>query len=126
MRPLLSIIVLLIGLSVGLAKAQEPTAHDRTPEDIAKQQTNRLAKELSLSDAQQTAVYGINLKYAQQNKELRKSMLAAKKRSESRDKELKALLNDDQQQKLSALRASQKEKAKQARMARNNATPPTD
>jgi periplasmic protein CpxP/Spy len=115
-------LVVSVLVSLQMTLAQEPAPKERTPEQIAEAQTKKLSKELSLNEEQQKAVYGINLKYAQQNTELRKSMLKAKKAFGSREEELNALLDEDQKQKLAVLRAEQKEKAKQRRMANRGVT----
>lgn len=101
--------------------AQEANREQRTPEEIAQKQTSKLTKELALTEDQQKSVYDINLKYAQQNQELRQSLLKTKQQLDKRDKELKATLNDEQKEKFDKLRASQREKFKQARQERENA-----
>lgn len=102
--------------------AQEANRQERTPEEIAQKQTTKLTKELALTEDQQKSVYNINLKYAQQNKEARQSMIKAKKQLDKRDEELKATFNDEQKAKFETLRASQREKYKQARQERQNAS----
>jgi len=112
------VITLALFGSIGHMVAQENQPQERTPEEIAQKQTNKLTKELALTEDQQKSVYDINLKYAQQNKELRQSLLKTKQQLDKRDKELKATLNDEQKEKFDELRASQREKFKQARLER--------
>lgn len=115
------VITLALFGSFGHMVAQENQQQERTPEEIAQKQTNKLTKELALTEDQQKSVYDINLKYAQQNKELRQSLLKTKQQLDKRDKELKATLNDEQKAKFDELRASQREKFKQARLEREKA-----
>ncbi|MFT3737246.1 MAG: hypothetical protein QM786_00630 [Breznakibacter sp.] len=112
--------------AVGQLGAQEPVKKERSPEEIARQQTQRLTKELSLTDAQQKAVYDINLKHVQQKSELRKSLREAKKDLDKRDEELKTVFNDEQKQKFAELRNNQKAKFKQAATERRKANQPTE
>lgn len=107
--------------TIGHMVAQENQPQERTPEEVAQKQTSKLTKELALSEDQQKSVYDINLKYAQQNKELRQSLIKTKQQLDKRDKELKATLNDEQKEQFDKLRASQREKFKQARLERENA-----
>lgn len=119
------LIIALVILSFGsIVHAQEPVTKERTPEEVAKQQTQKLTKELLLSETQQKAVYDINLKHAQNKSELRKSLREAKKDLDLRDEELRSVLNDEQKQKFTALRASQKEKFRQAALERRAGNQP--
>lgn len=45
-----------------------------SPEKIAEQRTDKMDKELNLTDEQESKIYAINLKYAQQNLEQREAM----------------------------------------------------
>jgi protein CpxP len=121
-KTLFVITVFAFVATIGSASAQETAKKEHTPEEIAQHQTNKLTKELALTADQQKSVYDINLNYAQQNSELRKSIRLAKKNMDKRDDELKALLNDQQKQQLDSLRGSQREKFKQARQERKSAS----
>ena len=72
------------------------------PETIAQKKTERLNRELSLSEEQQKKVHSVLLKDAQENKS------RAIQRKET-DEQLKAILTAEQNQKYEALKARRKQ-----------------
>lgn len=56
--------ILLLPLSLFSAHAQEASRSNRTPEQIAEKQTERLQRDLELTDAQRDSIYLIHLRYA--------------------------------------------------------------
>lgn len=76
----------------------------RTPEEMAKAQVERIKTDLTLDDSTQKKVYDVILKYAKQSSEERKKHMEASDReamrtkmteiNEARDKELKVVLGD--------------------------------
>lgn len=72
-----------------------------TPEERAKRQTESLTEQLSLTDTQKKQVYEINLKYSQprgedENLSRENRRESFRKLQEEKDKEVKAVLDDDQ------------------------------
>ena len=108
----------LLVLTVG-AKAQTADSA-RTPENRAAALTEKMKTQLPLTADQVPQIQAINLKYAQKNQEIltgtegRFAKLRALKSSfKEKDKEMKAVLNDDQYQKYEAIKEEIKEKARQ-------------
>jgi Spy/CpxP family protein refolding chaperone len=85
---------------------QRPMVKRLTPEERAKKQTERLTKELNLTEEQATKIQGINLKFAQegsiQHGEKNKKDIVKGKRT-ARQKEIKSVLNKDQNEKYETL-----------------------
>jgi hypothetical protein len=96
---------------------------DRTPEDVAEKQTQRMHEQLDLSATQLTSVKAINLKYAEKMSEAREN--AAGDRSAMRtimqdlrtqkNAELQGVLTEAQYKELEALMAEKKDKRKGGR-----------
>jgi len=87
------ITLLLLG---GFSEAQEViSTPERTPEQEATRQTERLTKELNLTPVQAKKVYEINLKYARE-RQISNSRAQAIERSKNKDAELKRILTENQ------------------------------
>lgn len=91
--------------SVGVfAQDHEAKVQHRTPEETAKRMTDKLAKELGLSEKQQKEVYEINLKYStevdkrqKQKEEERKAKIESHQAvRQNRDAALKNVLTEEQ------------------------------
>jgi Spy/CpxP family protein refolding chaperone len=102
------LVLLMVTLfTVSSAFAQERSQRQRggTPEERAKSQTEALAKELNLTDAQKEKVLKINLKYAQprtqqdQNTDREKRREEFQKQQKERNDSIKVILTDDQKKK---------------------------
>jgi hypothetical protein len=103
---LLSLIVLSMVMTLAFAQQMQAQGQrvQRTPEEIAKTQTEWMKTDLKLNEATQTKVYDVILKYAKQSSEERKKLMAAGDReamrakmteiTAARDKELKIILGD--------------------------------
>lgn len=102
------------------ASAQkDSTAH--SPEARAKTVTDKMKTELTLSDDQYTKAYDINLKYAQKNKEALKGegtrmskLKAVKAENTEKNKELKAVLTEEQFTKYKSMQKEMKADMKEA------------
>lgn len=99
-------IVLLLTIALFAISGFAQQRQRATPEDRAKKQTEAITKELNLSDSQKEKVYEINLKYinSTQNRlskdsDRQKMREEFEKQQKSKDAEIKALLNEDQQKK---------------------------
>lgn len=101
-----STLVCLMAITAITVSAQPPRGNgeQRTPEQRAKMMTERLTKELNLTETQQKSVYDLNLKMAQQMEQNREKGRAdreeMRQQMESRRKEqsaeMKKILNDEQ------------------------------
>jgi hypothetical protein len=103
---LLSLIVLSMVMTLAFAQQMQAQGQrvQRTPEEIAKTQTEWMKTDLKLNEATQTKVYDVILKYAKQSSDERKKLMAAGDReamrakmteiTAARDKELKIILGD--------------------------------
>src|SRR6476619_5896216 len=96
----------LLFISFSLS-AQEKSAHEKmknsTPEERATKLTDWMKTSLKLNDNQVTQVQSINLKYAQQNEQMKdatktkeEKMKTMKETESARDAELKGVLTADQ------------------------------
>lgn len=87
-----------------------------TPEERAKQMTEKLATELVLSEAQKNQVLAINMEYAKKREaemEARKAeMEARKKGQQEHESKIKAVLTEDQKAKWVELKEEQKDHRK--------------
>lgn len=92
LRLLVLVVVLFIALFI---QAQNSSITNRTPEQEAKKQTEKMQKELELDDEQVEKVYELNLKYAKERKETN-SRVDAMKRIRKKDEELKKILTQEQ------------------------------
>lgn len=87
------IVSLLLSMTIN---AQEViTTPERTPEQEANRQTERMQEELRLTPEQTRKVYEINLKYARE-RQISNSRAEAIERTRNKDNELQRILNDEQ------------------------------
>lgn len=95
------ILILLLFLCVGLPiYSQDNSAPiDRTPEQEAVKQTDKLKQELNLSPEQTKQVYEINLRYARE-RQISNTRSEAMERVKNKNAELQAVLNEDQNNRL--------------------------
>jgi hypothetical protein len=100
-----------------------------TVEERVKTQTDRMKTDLSLTDKQYESVKELNLKYAKKAEELFKKGRenasendrdAFRKNQEERNKELKALLTDEQYKKYEAQEKERRERGREGRQRRNS------
>ncbi|MBU2995344.1 DUF4890 domain-containing protein [Cellulophaga baltica] len=124
MKKVITLIVLFIGIN---AIAQQRERRDIDPEEFATKNTERLTKSLDLSEDQQTKIYNLNLKNAEERKaamEARKSGERTKPSEEEREamkaqmdakreeqkEEMKNILSDEQFQKWETIQEEMKDK----------------
>ena len=112
------IAVMLIGsmLWMGQASAQDGgqrPARERNPEDMAKNQTQRLKEQLNLNAEQEKSVYDLNLSFAKRMAEAREAAAASGGRppmdsmrswNQAREASMKKILTPEQFEKLQAER----------------------
>ncbi len=98
-----------------------------TPEQRANGQTAQMKARLSLTAEQEPTVAAINLNYARQAQSLmetggrnRQTMKQARELVNSKNDELKKVLNQDQYKQYEAFRDEQKDRIKQGRGLRGN------
>ncbi len=91
------LIMLVLVLATTVAFAQEKRSDnakkDWTPEQMAEKRTNKMASELTLTDAQKQRVYAINLEKA---KDRKAKMEAGSEKRDEYKKQMKAILTDAQ------------------------------
>ncbi|HEX2846085.1 MAG TPA: hypothetical protein VHN59_06025 [Chitinophagaceae bacterium] len=112
-------VMLALSFVIMQASAQkDSTAY--SPEARAKNITDKMKTELTLSDDQYNKVYDINLKYAQKNTEALKEegtrlakLKAVKAENEEKNKELKGVLTEEQFEKYKGMRKEMKSGMKQ-------------
>ncbi len=96
MRSVLKIILFFYAINLPLfLVAQSASVVDRTPEQEAVKQTEKLQKELSLTPDQAKEVYEINLKYARERKQSNKRSDAVN-RIRLKNEEIGKVLNERQ------------------------------
>ncbi|MFN4298987.1 MAG: hypothetical protein ACK4EX_04540 [Thermaurantimonas sp.] len=118
MRSLI-IILLAFVLPVGALMAQLEESPALSPErikELAKRNTDRLSKELMLSEQQYLEVSKINDEFAEQAIYLNEQR---KKAIQDREEKLKKVLTEEQFNKLKNERKNRREKLKERRKARN-------
>jgi Spy/CpxP family protein refolding chaperone len=112
------IAIMLIGslLLAGQASAQgngQRPARERNPEDMAKNQTQRLKEQLNLSADQEKSVYDLNLSFAKRMADAREAAAASGGRppmdsmrswNQAREASMKKILTPEQFEKLQAER----------------------
>lgn len=112
------IAIVLIGslLLAGQASAQgngQRPARERNPEDMAKNQTQRLKEQLNLSADQEKSVYDLNLSFAKRMADAREAAAASGGRppmdsmrswNQAREASMKKILTPEQFEKLQAER----------------------
>jgi len=119
-------VMLALSFVIMQASAQkDSTAH--SPETRAKGITDKMKTELTLSDDQYSKVYDINLKYAQKNKESLKEegtrmskLKTVKADNKEKNKELQAVLTEEQFEKYKGMQKEMKAGMKQAHKNRKN------
>ncbi len=120
---LVVITVILLGI-VFICSGQR--RNDRSPEEIADRQTEKMIKELSLNEKQIEAVTEVNLKFVKEFQKNRQNSKGDREKMRTliielnaeKTEELKNILSADQFEKYKAL---QKERAKEMRNGPNNA-----
>lgn len=113
-------VMLVFSFVIMQASAQkDSTTH--SPEARAKSVTDKMKTELTLSDDQYSKVYDINLKYAQKNKEALKAegtrmskLKAVKAENAEKNKEIKAVLTEEQFTKYKSMQKEMKADMKKA------------
>ena len=96
-------------------KPQHKKFKEMTVEERAQKRTDRMTKQLELSDDQAKKVYKINLEHAKKMEELRKQRKAQNEKTKA---EMDKVLTDEQKKKAEELRKKHEEKRK------NNQHPP--
>lgn len=122
-RKTILIATVSLGITGAVAAQKDSTAH--SPEARAKTVTDKMKTELTLSDDQYKQVYDINLKYGQKNREalqgegskLEKAKLL-KSENQEKNKELKAVLTQEQFEKYKEMQKERKASLKEARKNR--------
>ena len=99
------IALLLFAMSFPIvATAQSTSVTDRTPEQEAAKQTEKLQKELNLTSDQAKNVYDINLKYARERKQSNRRTEAVT-RIKKKNEELSRVLSNSQNDELQSRRS---------------------
>ena len=99
------IALLLFAMSFPIAAtAQSTSVTDRTPEQEAAKQTEKLQKELNLTSDQAKNVYDINLKYARERKQSNRRTEAVT-RIKKKNEELSRVLSNSQNDELQSRRS---------------------
>ena len=118
------LIVLTFFLITGMgAFAQRPQREMPSPEKRAEMMTERMAKQLELSEAQKQQVYAIHLEYAQKRQvEMEARRETMEKRREAMKSEIKeqetrinGVLSKEQQEKWETIRMENREKMRERR-----------
>jgi len=115
------IVVMLLAASVSFAQDQQQWRQKMTPDQRAKNQTEMMQKNLSLTKDQYGKVYDINLYYANETDSLMKMPRGRDKRAEresiqkDKEAELKNVLSPDQYQKYQAMVAEMKQRMEERR-----------
>lgn len=102
MRTKIVLFVSVLLLSISSVSAQRK-ANNVSPEDRAKAQTEKLAEKMLLLDDQKEKLYQINLKY------IKEGSIDRSSDSSKRDKEIKALLSEQQQKEYDKVKEEIKE-----------------
>lgn len=105
--------VAIAAVNAGAQEKTQPPPQKKTPEERAENMTKRMAKELALTDAQQTQVKALILKRERQREE---TMKAHKAEMEKIDAEFKTILTPDQYQKFEQKKEEMKQKRQEKRM----------
>ena len=105
-RSSLYIVVLFLTFTFSLnANAQSTPVTDRTAEQEAVKQTEKLQQELNLSNQQAKSIYDINLKYALERKQSNKRTDAINRIKKKND-EINRVLNNRQREELQTKRST--------------------
>ena len=123
---------LLLALSFSITLSFEISAQERTPktpEERATALTEWMKTNLQLTPDQEGSIQAINLKYANQNEELRNSgksrmqkLNTLKSNDKAKDKELKAILTEDQFKTYESRKEEVREKFKEEAKARRGSS----
>ena len=117
-------LIMLAVSTTAFAQDQQVSMQQRTPEERATNQTQRMTKRLGLTPEQKGRVYEINLFYARDNDHAKTMQPGPDKRAEKqaigrdKDADMKAALTGDQYQKYQQMVAEQKEKMRERKMMR--------
>ncbi len=105
-RSILNIIILFFAFvfTINVA-AQSTSVTDRTPEQEATKQTEKLQQELNLTTQQAKDIYDINLKYARERKQSNKRT-DAMNRIKKKNEEINKVLNNRQKEELRTRRST--------------------
>jgi len=113
-----AILASALALMTVMTFAQEKK--QRTPEERAQKATEKMAKELNLSEEQKEKVLEINLQKAKEMQQLKEEMKVLKeKRKKLRDEhaeQMKSVLSEEQYQKYLQMREEMKKKHQEKRM----------
>jgi len=119
-RRLITVLMMMLFVTVTFAQGQGQRMQARSPEDMAKAETEWMMKELSLAKDMEKKVYDLQLKYSKKQTEMRQAAMNAGDReamrasmdkiNTERDAEMKKLLGDkkyeEYQKKLEERRAA--------------------
>lgn len=126
-----SLVLLFALLTMGVSAQPKGRGGEVSPEKMAEQRTERLSKELGLTEEQKSEVYAINLKYTEQRggekrekpkdgegekgerpdrEEMQKKM---QKQQEACSKEVMAVLDEEQKAKYAEMLKKQKDNPKE-------------
>jgi hypothetical protein len=112
--------MLFVGLAATGFSQEKPQRVHKSPEERAQKMTDVLTNKLSLSEAQKTQIYQINLERAQameklkaDKKEIDRSQVKAQ--FEASDKKIIAVLNESQRVSYAQFKEDRKEKMKKHR-----------
>jgi hypothetical protein len=115
----------VMGITLAASAQKDSTKH--TPEARAKNMTDKMKTELTLSEDQYKQVYDINLKYAQKNQEAAtgegtrmQKAKALRSGNSAKNDELKTVLNNEQFEKYAELQKEKKANAREALKKRKN------
>ncbi|MFO7575995.1 MAG: hypothetical protein R6W67_12640 [Bacteroidales bacterium] len=103
-RRLITVLMMMLFVTVTFAQGQGQRMQARTPEDMAKAETEWMMKELSLEKDMEKKVYDLHLKFAKKQAEMRQAAMNSGDREGMRasmdkintekDAEMKKLLGD--------------------------------
>lgn len=120
----ITLLCLLLSLSVQAQEDFSAMMQNASPEELADQSTTQMYTQLGLTEEQATQVYPIQLAFfteLQATKDItsrRDKLMAMKAASDKRDKELEAVLNEEQYGKYKAIQMQRREQMRQ-RMQQN-------
>jgi periplasmic protein CpxP/Spy len=101
----INLMLAMVFMTIAILAQNTPTPrNNQTPEERATQQTERLKKELKLTDDQEKKIYDINLSSSKKMDDIRKNSLGDRETARQKisdqlavqDKQIKAVLKGDQ------------------------------
>lgn len=96
----ISLLLLLLNFSSVIAMSQQNVGMpERTPEQEAASQTEKMQRELNLNEKQAKEIFDINLKYAKE-RQVNKTRSAAVERIRNKDRDVRKVLNREQYERL--------------------------